>query len=534
MEKAKILLVDDRKENLIAIEAILEGPEIDIFQATSGNEALGLLLEHEFALVLLDVQMPEMDGFEMAEIMRKKEKTMQTPIIFVTAISKEQSYIFTGYEKGAVDYLFKPLDEHVLRSKVSVFLSLYRQKSALQRAYAELNTTVDELRNANKKILVDQRTLIEEERLRLLLQLAGATAHEMNQPLTAILTGLDLLKIRMERSEDIRGDLDSIKLAGKTLRNIVRKIQGIRRDEIRPYLNTSIINPDQAINVLSIEDDKNYFNALSAMLQKDPRIKLTNAQSISEAKKVLAMPGLCDVILLDHVLPDGDSFSVFSLLKKKGREVPVIVLTGQGDEVVAAQVIKQGAADYLPKMDASRETLLESISGAIEQHRLKQDLKKTMDTMADMATRDSLTGLFNRRYFLEALEREVLRARRYKADLSLCLLDIDYFKRVNDTYGHQAGDAVLSGIGAMMKRSMRTSDCLCRYGGEEFAIIFPNTASDNTYRICERFRQMIDRHSFTYETLELHCSVSIGISSIVSSETDTLSGFVEQADKALF
>ncbi len=131
-EKQNILMVDDRPENLVALEAVLEGPDRVLHKAYSGNEALMLLLKHRFALVLLDVQMPRMDGFEVAELMRANKKIQKVPIIFVTAISKEKKYVFKGYECGAVDYLFKPIEPVVLRSKVNFFMELDRSKRELE------------------------------------------------------------------------------------------------------------------------------------------------------------------------------------------------------------------------------------------------------------------------------------------------------------------------------------------------------------------------------------------------------------------
>ena len=131
-EKQNILMVDDRPENLVALEAVLEGPDRELYKAYSGNEALMLLLKHRFSLVLLDVQMPRMDGFEVAELMRANKKIQKVPIIFVTAISKEKKYVFKGYECGAVDYLFKPIEPVVLRSKVDFFLELDRSKRELE------------------------------------------------------------------------------------------------------------------------------------------------------------------------------------------------------------------------------------------------------------------------------------------------------------------------------------------------------------------------------------------------------------------
>jgi PleD family two-component response regulator len=122
-----VLIVDDRPENLLALEQLLDGPEINLVRANSGFEALATLIERDFALVLLDVQMPGMDGFEVAELMRGRVRTRNVPIIFLTAINTEQRYVFKGYEMGAVDYLFKPLDPYILKCKVDAFTNLYRQ-----------------------------------------------------------------------------------------------------------------------------------------------------------------------------------------------------------------------------------------------------------------------------------------------------------------------------------------------------------------------------------------------------------------------
>ena len=152
-----ILIVDDRKENLLVMESILEPLKVNIITANSGNEGLGHLFDKQFAVVLIDVQMPEMDGFEMAEIMRSSDRTRHIPIIFVTAISKEQEYVFKGYDSGAVDYLFKPIREpKVIMSKVKIFIDIYKQKqmildqaSMLENKIRELEETKLELEKAN-------------------------------------------------------------------------------------------------------------------------------------------------------------------------------------------------------------------------------------------------------------------------------------------------------------------------------------------------------------------------------------------------
>jgi two-component system sensor histidine kinase/response regulator len=144
---AKILVVDDRNENLFAMENILKVLDCEIYKAHSGNEALSLTLRHDFALILLDVNMPEMDGFELAELLRSNEETAQIPIIFVTAINKEDKSVFKGYESGAVDYLFKPVDTDILLSKVKVFLELNLKKKELEAFQVKLERSNENLKD---------------------------------------------------------------------------------------------------------------------------------------------------------------------------------------------------------------------------------------------------------------------------------------------------------------------------------------------------------------------------------------------------
>ncbi len=243
-KKSNILIVDDRPENILSLEALLDAPDMNIIKAYSGNEALGMILEYDFALVLLDVQMPEMDGFETAELMRSNTRTKHIPIIFVTAINKDQQHVFKGYQAGAVDYIFKPLEPEILKNKVNVFLELHSQKAALKN-------NNDELRKANQIIHDQQKAAIEEERLKVLLQMAGATAHELNQPLMVLLGNIDLLEMEIagDIPQQLKKILVRIKEAGQRISDTVKKIQTLRRVELKPYANQSqIINFDQDMN----------------------------------------------------------------------------------------------------------------------------------------------------------------------------------------------------------------------------------------------------------------------------------------------
>lgn len=150
-DRVKILVVDDLKENHLVMESVLSDPELEIIKAMSGEEALSLCIEYDFAVIFMDVQMQVMDGFEVAEILRSIEKTKNIPIIFVTAINKEQKSIFKGYEVGAVDYLSKPIDPIVLRSKARIFKEMYLQRKTIEKQVIELEERLNELIRVQKQ-----------------------------------------------------------------------------------------------------------------------------------------------------------------------------------------------------------------------------------------------------------------------------------------------------------------------------------------------------------------------------------------------
>lgn len=192
MQRTKLLIVDDLRENLQALGKIIEQDDREIFKASSGEEALALLLVHDFALAILDVMMPDMNGFELAELMRGTEKTRHIPIVFVSAGGKELNYAFKGYETGAVDFLHKPLDIAAVKSKVNVFVSLYQQRlqvkqqvEALEKSQRELHSTQLELERA-LKMRDDFMSLV---------------AHELRTPLNTLHLETQMRRLRLQRGE---------------------------------------------------------------------------------------------------------------------------------------------------------------------------------------------------------------------------------------------------------------------------------------------------------------------------------------------
>jgi signal transduction histidine kinase len=190
MEPTNVLLVDDLPENLRALNALVRADDRVIYQARTGEEALALLLEHEFALAIVDVQMPGMDGFELAELMRGTGKTRHIPIVFVSAAGKELNYAFKGYEAGAVDFLYKPLDPEAVKSKVNVFVDLFRQKQEVRQIVDQREATVRELNAVRQEL---------ERALEMRDQFMSMVAHELRTPLNTLYLEAQMRKLQLER-----------------------------------------------------------------------------------------------------------------------------------------------------------------------------------------------------------------------------------------------------------------------------------------------------------------------------------------------
>lgn len=205
---AKLLIVDDLPENLLALEALIKREDRIVYKALSADEALSLLLQHEFAMAILDVQMPGMNGFELAELMRGTEKTRNIPIVFVSAAGRERNYAFKGYESGAVDFLHKPLDIHAVKSKVNVFVDLYRQSKAMQEQVLAL----EQSRREQEALLEQlQSTRLElEQAVRMRDDFMSIVAHEVRTPLNGLILETQLRKMHLARNNAAAFTLDKM------------------------------------------------------------------------------------------------------------------------------------------------------------------------------------------------------------------------------------------------------------------------------------------------------------------------------------
>ncbi|MBA3006847.1 MAG: response regulator [Proteobacteria bacterium] len=231
----KILIVDDRKENLVALRQVLRDVEAEIIEAGSGNEALAASLDHNFALAILDVMMPGMSGFELAEHLHGDDATRLMPIIFVTAAYPDEQHIFSGYEAGCIDYIVKPYAPEVLLAKVRIFLELDRQRSELQNHRDHLEMLVAErTRELQHELEAHKRAEEEKEKLQSRLNqaqkleaigvLAGGIAHDFNNILTAIMGLTQLALMHTPPDSQVAQDLDGVLISSRRAADLVKQI----------------------------------------------------------------------------------------------------------------------------------------------------------------------------------------------------------------------------------------------------------------------------------------------------------------------
>lgn len=421
--KQSILIVDDQKANLVALEATLgELDNVEIIAATSGPEALSILLKQEVALVLLDVQMPGMDGFEVAGYMRQRPKTRHIPIIFLTAINKEDSYVFKGYEKGGVDFLFKPFDPFILLSKVRIFLELDGRQKQLEEALHKLK----QAKTSNEVLL---RSVGE-----------GIIGVSLNGTITFVNPAAEIVLSR-----------SSAGLIGQ------------------PVYKAVIVSTHHSESY-EWQDSKLY-------------------QSCSEGKAFHSEVGV--------------------FRAENNRMIPV--------EYTAS-----------PTHAPSGE-----FDGAVIVFKDITERKKIEEKLHYMAQYDALTALGNRNLFNSALNNSITYSNHSSESFALLFMDLDRFKQVNDTLGHDAGDVLLKEVADRVSACIRESDILCRLGGDEFTVIINGDAAEKaSLRVSDKLIQSLSR-PFEVFGQELYIGASIGIVYYPEMGTNA-SELIKNADMAMY
>ncbi len=241
-----------------------------------------------------------------------------------------------------------------------------------------------------------------------------------------------------------------------------------------------------------------------------------------------------DIILCDVDMPgiDGIKFLSMKRARPEFNDIPVIMLTGMADVKVKVQSLELGASDYVTKPFESAE-LIARVKVHSKIKRLQDELREKNRKLEELSNTDGLTKLYNRRYFMELFDLEFERSKRYGSDLSFIMMDIDNFKNFNDTYGHLLGDRILVEVARVLKDNLRVNDQIGRYGGEEFALMMPETDPEGSKVVAERHRRNISEFVMREQGKELSITISLGVASHPNPEVESLDDLIKLADDAL-
>ncbi len=512
------------------------------------NSRLGMLLPD--LIDVIDIGMWELDmNYRVVSMNRKAceiyGKNAKGSFCYRVAAKRDEicpecpvEKVFGGSESGRSEHKRKDIHGNVIY--IDHIATPIKDKNGnltgglvLINDMTRYKETEKKLRKANKRMVLQQKVVAKEERGKLLLQMAGTTAQELIQPLSVLTGSVELMRRNINDAHNLGQQITEVEELGAQISDITQKLNAIScYDKKDGSGNSSVVAFDKEIHILSVEDSYLEFSIIKSLLKKNRQFTLTWSRSIKKAFHELEKNEI-DLILLDYMLNDENGLYFLKRLTTKGYEIPVIVVTGKGGERIASKFIRAGAYDYLPKEMLNKKNLLHAISSTMETHRIQNEIKDAQKMMIEMATRDELTKLHNRRFFINSLEHELGRAIRYETELVLAIIDVDRFREINNMYGHSAGDMVLIGLSHILRECFRVSDIFCRYGSDQFTIILLNTDAKHGKIVCERFRKKVANYKFEWNEACFSATVSVGIVGYNNIEDRPLREMINAADLAL-
>lgn len=283
--------------------------------------------------------------------------------------------------------------------------------------------------------------------------------------------------------------------------------------------------------ILIVDDEIKLLDRLKRLLEMEG-YQVSTAEN-GRAVTQMMEEGCFDLVITDLMMPKMNGYEVMNFVGKHCPETMVVVLTAHASVESVVKALRSGAYDYIVK-PVRMGIVKEVVKRACERIELQKQLMEATRQLQILAVTDDLTNVYNQRYFKERLTEEFERTQRYSQPLSCMMIDVDRFKTLNDTYGHLEGDKILKKIAQVIKESIRSSDLLARYGGDEFILLLPQTPSDKAFMVAERIKAGItDNFASSYQELG-SLTVSLGISTIPNPEVKEETDLVSQADKALY
>jgi two-component system cell cycle response regulator len=440
---ARVLVVDDIPANVKLLEARLSAEYFDVITASSGAQALAMCERAECDLVLLDVMMPDMDGFEVCRRLKSNPATHHIPVVMVTALDQPSDRV-RGLEAGADDFLTKPLPNLPLIARV--------------RSLTRLKMVADELR------------------------------------------------MRAVTSRDI----------------------GIESPE-----REAVADSGRGGRVLIVDDRKTSSERIATVLAGEHGV---DVEADPHEALFRIAEGNYDLLIVSLGLENFDALRLCSQMRslERTRNVPILAVAEPEENARMVRGLEIGVNDYLVRPIDPNELLARARS-QVRKRRYSERLRDNVQLSIEMAITDALTGLFNRRYMESHLATLIEQASARGKPLTALVLDIDYFKSINDAHGHDAGDDVLREFALRIKRSIRGIDLACRYGGEEFVVIMPETDMAVAAMVAERLRRRIAADPFAIQQGErrIAVTISIGIAAL-RGKADTSAALLKRADQALY
>ncbi len=441
---ARVLVVDDVMPNVKLLAAKLTREYFDVITAYNGQQALELVKKESPDIVLLDVMMPGMDGFEVCQRIRSDPMTMHIPVVMVTALSDISDRV-RGLEAGADDFLTKPVNDIALFARV--------------------------------RSLVRLKMMMDEWRLR-----ESTSGH-----FGMLNNGISLLS---ESTDEAR--------------------------------------------VLVLEDSPLDLDKITETLKRDGSV-VYSATTVGDALE-RALTNDFELVIVSLTLLNEDGLRLCSQLRshERTRQVPILLMIDEGDMNRVAKGLELGANDYVIK-PIDRNELQARVRTQIRRKRYQDRLRANYEQSLSLALTDSLTGVFNRRYVSAHLPRLLDRAADSNKPVSILMFDIDHFKRVNDTFGHDIGDEVLKEVAERASRNLRNFDLVARLGGEEFVVIMPDTDGESALMVAERLRNRIGDTVFRISAPvgEIVVTVSVGVA-VGGRVGDTVETLIKRSDEALY
>lgn len=286
-----------------------------------------------------------------------------------------------------------------------------------------------------------------------------------------------------------------------------------------------------AEKILVVDDEEDIRLLLVTFLQEEGYTVFT-AENGAEGYQAFRNEAP-DLVITDVKMPVRNGLNLLNDIKRTGSDVDVIILTGHSDEATAIECLRQGAYDYLLKPLEELDVLIASIQRAFQKRNLETKNNRLIKELEEMAVKDPLTGLYNHRHLQKCLSDEVVRATRYNHPFLVIMADIDNFKHINDTFGHLFGDFVLKRMARLLEDSMRLTDTVFRYGGEEFLLLLPETGKAEAVRIGERILQSIRYHDFSCDGHKAQITLSMGGAEF-PHEAQNASALIGLADRRLY